>query len=251
MPLPADVIETPDVVSELPPVPPTLTSMPSSVAAAMVTVLTDAAGRTLYWFAPDTAARSACYGSCAAYWPPVKGPVTAGPGVTGQLSTLTRSDGSIQAAYDGTLGVPLADLAGLIGETLGVERAAITHEVRDGKGTLTIGGVVHSEMHPYTGPDGSPTTGWFRVVRGAAGHGLRAVFAPPASSPFTVSDVKIGGVPVQFGGQIAQMITMKLTGVAGVATAVHNPAQPCVVSVGTAHVAIGHTPAPSPTRGGR
>jgi predicted lipoprotein with Yx(FWY)xxD motif len=66
-----------------------------------VTVLADAKGRTLYWFAPDTAARSACYGSCAAYWPPVKGPATAGPGVTGTLSVLTRSDGSVQAAYDG------------------------------------------------------------------------------------------------------------------------------------------------------
>jgi predicted lipoprotein with Yx(FWY)xxD motif len=66
-----------------------------------VTVLADAKGLTLYWFAPDTATRSACYGSCAAYWPPVNGPATAGPGITGKLSVLTRSDGSVQAAYDG------------------------------------------------------------------------------------------------------------------------------------------------------
>src|SRR6266700_2084484 len=66
-----------------------------------VTVLADANGRTLYWFAPDAAAKSACYGSCAAYWPPVKGPATAGPGVTGRLSVFTRSNGSVQAAYDG------------------------------------------------------------------------------------------------------------------------------------------------------
>jgi predicted lipoprotein with Yx(FWY)xxD motif len=72
-----------------------------TVRIGAVTVLADADGRTLYWFAPDTAARSACYGSCAAYWPPVKGPATAGPGVTGKLSVLTRSDGSVQAAYDG------------------------------------------------------------------------------------------------------------------------------------------------------
>jgi predicted lipoprotein with Yx(FWY)xxD motif len=72
-----------------------------AVRIGAVTVLADANGRTLYWFAPDTAARSACYGSCAAYWPPVKGPATAGPGVTGKLSVLTRSDGSAQAAYDG------------------------------------------------------------------------------------------------------------------------------------------------------
>jgi predicted lipoprotein with Yx(FWY)xxD motif len=72
-----------------------------AVRIGAVTVLADANGHTLYWFAPDTVARSACYGSCAAYWPPVKGPATAGPGVTGTLSVLTRSDGSVQAAYDG------------------------------------------------------------------------------------------------------------------------------------------------------
>jgi predicted lipoprotein with Yx(FWY)xxD motif len=66
-----------------------------------VTVLTNAKGRTLYWFAPDTATRSACYGTCAAYWPPVRGAVTAGPGVTGKLGTITRSDGPVQATYDG------------------------------------------------------------------------------------------------------------------------------------------------------
>ena len=66
-----------------------------------VTVLTNANGRTLYRFAPDTATRSACYGTCAAYWPPVRGAATAGPGVTGRLGTITRSDGSVQATYDG------------------------------------------------------------------------------------------------------------------------------------------------------
>jgi predicted lipoprotein with Yx(FWY)xxD motif len=66
-----------------------------------VSVLANARGLTLYWFAPDTPARSVCNGSCAAYWPPVKGPVTAGPGVTGRLGTITRSDGSAQATYDG------------------------------------------------------------------------------------------------------------------------------------------------------
>ena len=66
-----------------------------------VTVVTNAKGFTLYWFAPDTATRSACYGTCAAYWPPVQGAATAGPGVTGRLGTITRSGGSVQATYDG------------------------------------------------------------------------------------------------------------------------------------------------------
>jgi predicted lipoprotein with Yx(FWY)xxD motif len=64
-------------------------------------VLTNSAGFTLYWFAPDTSTTSKCTGSCATYWPPVKGPGTAGSGVTGTLATITRSDGTTQVTYDG------------------------------------------------------------------------------------------------------------------------------------------------------
>jgi predicted lipoprotein with Yx(FWY)xxD motif len=66
-----------------------------------VSVLANARDFTLYWFAPDTPSKSVCNGSCAAYWPPVKGPVTAGPGVTGKLAIITRADGSTQATYNG------------------------------------------------------------------------------------------------------------------------------------------------------
>ena len=65
-----------------------------------VVVLTNAKGFTLYWFAPDTSTKSNCNGSCAAIWPTVKGPATAGPGVTGKLGTIKRSDGSTQATYN-------------------------------------------------------------------------------------------------------------------------------------------------------
>jgi predicted lipoprotein with Yx(FWY)xxD motif len=66
-----------------------------------VSVVTNARGYTLYWFAPDTPAKSVCNGTCAAYWPPVIGRPTAGPGVTGKLGTIKRSDGSMEATYDG------------------------------------------------------------------------------------------------------------------------------------------------------
>jgi predicted lipoprotein with Yx(FWY)xxD motif len=66
-----------------------------------VNLLTDARGLTLYWFAPDTSTKSACYGSCAAYWPPVTGAPSAGSGVTGTLGTINRTDGTKQATYDG------------------------------------------------------------------------------------------------------------------------------------------------------
>jgi predicted lipoprotein with Yx(FWY)xxD motif len=66
-----------------------------------VTVLTNAKGLTLYWFGPDTPTRSACSGSCVAYWPPVNAPARAGPGVTGKITSIRRPDGSLQAVYNG------------------------------------------------------------------------------------------------------------------------------------------------------
>jgi predicted lipoprotein with Yx(FWY)xxD motif len=66
-----------------------------------VRVLTNAGGFTLYWFAPDTPSRSTCYGTCAGYWPPVTGTPAAGPGVTGTLATIKRSEGTTQVTYNG------------------------------------------------------------------------------------------------------------------------------------------------------
>jgi predicted lipoprotein with Yx(FWY)xxD motif len=75
---------------------------------AGVTVLTNSKGFTLYSFAPDTPTASKCNGTCAQNWPPVTGPVTAA-GITGTFGTIKRSDGSIQATFDGH---PLYTFAG-------------------------------------------------------------------------------------------------------------------------------------------
>ena len=64
------------------------------------TVLTTSKGFALYWFAPDTPTKSNCNGSCSQIWPPVKGPATAS-GVKGKFATVKRSDGSVQATYNG------------------------------------------------------------------------------------------------------------------------------------------------------
>lgn len=66
-----------------------------------VALLTNANGLTLYWFAPDKPDKSVCYGDCAAYWPPVAGNVSPGPGITGTIGTIKRTDGTTQATYDG------------------------------------------------------------------------------------------------------------------------------------------------------
>jgi predicted lipoprotein with Yx(FWY)xxD motif len=64
------------------------------------TVLTNGKGFTLYTFALDTSTKSNCNGTCATNWPPVKGSVTAA-GIKGTFGTIKRSDGSIQATFDG------------------------------------------------------------------------------------------------------------------------------------------------------
>ena len=66
-----------------------------------VNLLVNGKGYTLYWFAPDSPGKSVCYGSCAAYWPPVAGNASAGPGVTGTIGVIKRTDGTTQATYDG------------------------------------------------------------------------------------------------------------------------------------------------------
>ena len=83
-------------------------------------------------------------------------------------------------AFSGKLGGPLADLAQLIGEQLGVVRAPITHEVGRGRrGTLRVGDdTVVAEMEPYRGPDGSITTlnnSIFSTVPGCPGLGREGV----------------------------------------------------------------------------
>ena len=66
-------------------------------------VLTNSQGMVLYWFAPDTSAKSACNTTCLKYWPLVRGPATAGTGIKGTLGVIT-TNGVQQVTY---LGHPL------------------------------------------------------------------------------------------------------------------------------------------------
>jgi predicted lipoprotein with Yx(FWY)xxD motif len=67
-------------------------------------VLVDARGRTLYLFEKDKRGRSACYGACATYWPPLisSAKPRAARGVRASLLGLTkRTDGKRQVTYAG------------------------------------------------------------------------------------------------------------------------------------------------------
>lgn len=67
-------------------------------------VLVDEAQLTLYVFTADSGGTSACADTCADNWPPVVSggaPIAAGAVRAGLLTTVERTDGTLQASYDG------------------------------------------------------------------------------------------------------------------------------------------------------
>ncbi len=67
-------------------------------------ILVDSKGITLYDFVKDKGTTSACYGACAALWPPLisKGKPIAGTGVRASLlGTTKRKDGKLEVTYNG------------------------------------------------------------------------------------------------------------------------------------------------------
>ncbi|TMD39108.1 MAG: hypothetical protein E6I88_13300 [Chloroflexi bacterium] len=79
--------------------------MAQSVGTMGTLVVAASNSHTLYTFDSDSPGVSRCTGQCAAIWPPLTVAAgqtpTGGAGVTGQLGTITRSDGSLQVTYKG------------------------------------------------------------------------------------------------------------------------------------------------------
>ena len=78
----------------------------AQVVGSMGTLLVAASnGHTLYTFNSDTPGVSNCKGGCTSTWPPLSVPAgttpVGGAGVTGQLGTISRDDGSLQVTYKG------------------------------------------------------------------------------------------------------------------------------------------------------
>jgi predicted lipoprotein with Yx(FWY)xxD motif len=75
----------------------------ATVGGKSETVLTDAKGVPLYYYAPDSANRSLVSGGLAAAWPPVTSTATpTATGLSGKLTLVRDSHGS-QLAYNGHL----------------------------------------------------------------------------------------------------------------------------------------------------
>lgn len=101
----------------------------------------------------------------------------------------------------------------------------------------------------WTTPDGQPASQFWTVARGTAAATVRAVFEVPASAGYAVGDIKIAGRAIEFGGQIAEHINVKLTGVACRQGSFQNAAQPCPGGAGpTSLVSVGLAAGPLPSR---
>jgi hypothetical protein len=64
---------------------------------------------------------------------------------------------ALLAAFTGKEGGPLADLAGLVGEVVAVERAPIEFDVNEGSGTFRVAGRWQGEVQGQRSGNGNPT----------------------------------------------------------------------------------------------
>jgi predicted lipoprotein with Yx(FWY)xxD motif len=67
-------------------------------------IIVNGQARTLYLFEKDKGGKSACYGACASFWPPLltSGKPHAGPGAKASLlGTTKRKNGALQVTYAG------------------------------------------------------------------------------------------------------------------------------------------------------
>jgi predicted lipoprotein with Yx(FWY)xxD motif len=72
----------------------------AAVGGKTETILVNAAGQPLYFYRPDTAAKSLVTGGLAQLWPPLTSAAPAGAGLTGKLTVLHDIHGD-QVTYKG------------------------------------------------------------------------------------------------------------------------------------------------------
>jgi predicted lipoprotein with Yx(FWY)xxD motif len=78
----------------------TVRAAAAAVAGKTETVLVNAQGLPLYFYRPDTAAKSFVTGGLARLWPPLTSAAPSGTGVSGKLTVLNDANGH-QVAYNG------------------------------------------------------------------------------------------------------------------------------------------------------
>jgi hypothetical protein len=120
---------------------------------------------------------------------------------------------------------------------------AAVNELARGKADITLANpvglyIAGLSVAGWKTPDGSNPLDYWTITRGTKEKALRAVYEVPAAKNFAVGDITIAGRRIEFGAQVADFITIKLTGVATrIGKSTVAPMNGCVQSAGFAAAA--------------
>jgi len=105
-----------------------------------------------------------------------------------------EQEDALLSVWTGKLGGPVADLAKLVGEVIAVQRAPITFDIQQGRGTLKIGTAAEAIMAPYKGPGDHVTTlnnSVFSTIPGSPAYVSKAAKYRRNSSAIGLNDVNL------------------------------------------------------------
>src|SRR6185437_1318905 len=97
------------------------------------------------------------------------------------------------AVFTGQLGGAIADLAALVGEVVGVERAPVSFEVSGGKGHVKLGSFAEAELEPFQGHTGMTSLhdSVFSTIPGSPAYVAKALTYTRNTSRFGLRDVDL------------------------------------------------------------
>lgn len=85
----------------------------------------------------------------------------------------------------------------------------------------------HIDLAGWTAPNHEEVNNFVRFTRGQQGMFTRLEIEVPPLRKFRVGDLRIGGVPISHGGQVAECVAVKLVGVAAELQSIHNAPLSC------------------------
>jgi hypothetical protein len=103
---------------------------------------------------------------------------------------------ALMQVFTGQLAGPCADLAGLFGEVVSIERAPVEVRVEAGQGTVRLGEFAYGELEPYQGATGKTTAlidTTFSTIPGSPAYISKAHTYSRNTSQFGIADVDLQG----------------------------------------------------------
>lgn len=107
-----------------------------------------------------------------------------------------EQQGALLKVFTGELGGAIADLAGLVGEVVAVERVPVTFTVQGGEGVVKLGDAAEARLAPFKGATGETTAlhdTIFTTIPGSPAFPGKAELFRRAGSEHGLSDVDLSG----------------------------------------------------------